>query len=190
MDYRKKQDREKTLSIAIIILVSVTVFSLVIAILLFFKVESLEKKLEDNREIVIKPMVNPEQEFSFIGERGDANYLRLMGLSFLSLRVDVNSQNIEYSHEILLSYATDELKQRLIPVLSQEKQRVMADNGSSSFYVKKIRVSPSTGLIDVEGELKFYYGLKETPTVHKHYQLRIETRKNQFKLTDFVEIIE
>ena len=183
MDYRKKQDREKTLSIAIIILVSVTVFSLVIAILLFFKVESLEKKLEDNREIVIKPMVNPEQEFSFIGERGDANYLRLMGLSFLSLRVDVNSQNIEYSHEILLSYATDELKQRLI----LGNWILVATVG---FYVKKIRVSPSTGLIDVEGELKFYYGLKETPTVHKHYQLRIETRKNQFKLTDFVEIIE
>lgn len=190
MDFKRKKEKEKTLSYAVLILLSITILSLIISILLFFKNENLQAKIDNNREVIIKPMINPEQDFSFVGERGDARYLKLMAISFLSLRLDVNSQTIENNHEALIGYTSEELRQKLIPILSQEKQRVMADNGSSTFYIRKMRVSPSNGIVDVQGDLKFYYGLKETPRVPKHYQLRIETRKNQLSLTDFVEIIE
>ena len=113
-----------------------------------------------------------------------------MGLSFISLRLDVNSQTVENSHEILLSYASNELREKLIPILSQEKRSLSVDNGSSVFYPKAIKVSPSNGIVDVKGELVFSYGIRKTPSVNKHYQLRIDMEKGLLKLTGFSEILD
>ena len=145
----------------------------------------------ENRQIIITPMINnTNQEYGFKGERGGSDYLRLMGLSFISLRLDVNSQTVENSHEILLSYASNELREKLIPILSQEKRSLSVDNGSSVFYPKAIKVSPSNGIVDVKGELVFSYGIRKTPSVNKHYQLRIDMEKGLLKLTGFSEILD
>lgn len=191
MEFNRKSNRERTLGIAILILVSIAGSTSLLAHRLYSDNKELIKEVRDNKQIIITPMVNngSPEGYSFIGERGDSRYLRLMGLSFLSLRLDVTTQTVEQSHEILLSHLSQDLREKMIPILSQEKKSLSVDNGSSVFYPRKILVSPSNGIIDVVGDLVFSYGIRKTPSLSKHYQLRIENRSSKLELTDFKEII-
>lgn len=190
MDIKQQRDQRKSLAVGMLVLIVITVLSLVLAILLFFQNNKLKNELIDNKQVIIRPMVNMEQDFSFYGDRGDARYLRSMALSFVALRVNVSSQTVENSHEILVSYASEEFRPKLIEALSKEKKVLSVDNGASTFYVKNIQVSPSNGIVDVKGELKFYYGIKSINPINKHYRLRIDTRNSKVELSDFVELQE
>lgn len=190
MDINRKKDLNRSLSIAVIIMTGIALLTSLLAHRLFWTNQELVKLALDNKQIIITPMINnTNQEYGFKGERGNSDYLRLMGLSFLSLRLDVNSQTVENSHEILLNYSSNELREKLTPILSQEKRSLSVDSGASVFYPKSIKVSPSNGIVDVQGELVFSYGIRKTPSVSKHYQLRIEVDKGLLKLTGFSEIM-
>lgn len=190
MDINRKKDLNRSLSIVVIIMTGIALLTSLLAHRLFSTNQELVKLALDNKQIIVTPMINnTNQEYGFKGERGNSDYLRLMGLSFLSLRLDVNSQTVENSHEILLNYSSNELREKLTPILSQEKRSLSVDSGASVFYPKSIKVSPSNGIVDVQGELVFSYGIRKTPSVSKHYQLRIEVDKGLLKLTGFSEIM-
>lgn len=190
MDINRKKDLNRSLSIVVIIMTGIALLTSLLAHRLFWTNQELVKLALDNKQIIVTPMINnTNQEYGFKGERGNSDYLRLMGLSFLSLRLDVNSQTVENSHEILLNYSSNELREKLTPILSQEKRSLSVDSGASVFYPKSIKVSPSNGIVDVQGELVFSYGIRKTPSVSKHYQLRIEVDKGLLKLTGFSEIM-
>jgi len=188
MDIKKQSDQKKVLAYTVVFCLVITFCSSLSSIYLIYQNKELTKQLLDNKQTIISPMVNLEKEFSFYGDRGDARYLRSMAISFLSLRLNVSAQNVEQSHEILLSYSSDDLRAKLIEVLSKEKKSLMVDNGASAFYVKEMKVNPNSGLIDVVGDVEFYYGIKKIEPIRKHYQLKIEMRNSQLKLTNFVEI--
>ena len=190
MDIKKQTDQKKVLAYTVFFSLIITGCSSLSSIYLAYQNKRLTEQLLNNKQTIISPMVNSEKEFSFYGDRGDARYLRSMAISFLSLRLNVSAQNIEQSHEILLGYASDDLRAKLMEVLSREKKSLTIDNGVSAFYVKEIKVNPNTGLVDVVGNLEFYYGIKKIEPIRKHYQLRIEIRNSQLKLTNFVEIHE
>lgn len=190
MDINRKKDLNRSLSIVVIIMTGIALLTSLLAHRLFWTNQELVKLALDNKQIIVTPMINnTNQEYGFKGERGNSDYLRLMGLSFLSLRLDVNSQTVENSHEILLNYSSNELREKLTPILSQEKRSLSVDSGASVFYPKSIKVSPSNGIVDVQGELVFSYGIRKTPSVPKHYQLRIDVDKGLLKLTGFSEIM-
>jgi conjugal transfer pilus assembly protein traE len=191
MNFNRIKELNRSLGIAVLIMTVIAASTSLLAHRLYSTNKELVQNAIENRQIIITPMINnTNQEYGFKGERGGSDYLRLMGLSFISLRLDVNSQTVENSHEILLSYASNELREKLIPILSQEKRSLSVDNGSSVFYPKAIKVSPSNGIVDVKGELVFSYGIRKTPSVNKHYQLRIDMEKGLLKLTGFSEILD
>ena len=191
MNFNRIKELNRSLGIAVLIMTVIAASTSLLAHRLYSTNKELVQNAIENRQIIITPMINnTNQEYGFKGERGGSDYLRLMGLSFASLRLDVNSQTVENSHEILLSYASNELREKLIPILSQEKRSLSVDNGSSVFYPKAIKVSPRNGLVDVKGELVFSYGIRKTPSVNKHYQIRIDMDKGLLKLTGFSEILD
>lgn len=191
MNFNRIKELNRSLGIAVLIMTVIAASTSLLAHRLYSTNKELVQNAIENRQIIITPMINnTNQEYGFKGERGGSDYLRLMGLSFASLRLDVNSQTVENSHEILLSYASNELREKLIPILSQEKISLSVDNGSSVFYPKAIKVSPSNGIVDVKGELVFSYGIRKTPSVNKHYQIRIDMDKGLLKLTGFSEILD
>ena len=191
MNFNRIKELNRSLGIAVLIMTVIAASTSLLAHRLYSTNKELVQNAIENRQIIITPMINnTNQEYGFKGERGGSDYLRLMGLSFISLRLDVNSQTVENSHEILLSYASNELREKLIPILSQEKRSLSVDNGSSVFYPKAIKVSPSNGIVDVKGELVFSYGIRKTPSVNKHYQLKIDMEKGLLKLTGFSEILD
>ncbi len=188
MDINLKKSNERTMAISVIVLIFMTILSIGFNYKLYSDYRVLVSQLVSNKQIIIKPMVGSDEEISFKGERGDARYLRLMALSFIGLRLDVNAQTVEQSHELLSAYLADGFREAMIPVLSQEKQRLKINNGNSVFFPKTIKVSPSNGIVDVVGDLQFSYGIEKAEPVPKHYRLRMETRNGKFELTDFVEM--
>lgn len=191
MNFNRIKEVNRSLGIAVLIMTVIAASTSLLAHRLYSTNKELVQNAIENRQIIVTPMINnTNQEYGFKGERGGSDYLRLMGLSFISLRLDVNSQTVENSHDILLSYASNELREKLIPILSQEKRSLSVDNGSSVFYPRAIKVSPSNGIVDVKGELVFSYGIRKTPSVNKHYQLRIDMEKGLLKLTGFSEILD
>ncbi|MDR5611504.1 MAG: TraE/TraK family type IV conjugative transfer system protein [Arsenophonus sp.] len=98
--------------------------------------------------------------FSFYGTLGDARYLLLMALSLLNLRLNVSAQTIKDSHDLLLAYSDTHLREKLISVLAEERQRMTINEASSSFYLKEVKVSPDSGVVDITGELHFSTALK------------------------------
>lgn len=191
MDFNRIKDINRSLGIAVMIMTGIAASTSLLAHRLYSTNKELVNTALENKQIIVTPMINnTNQEYGFKGERGNSDYLRLMGLSFLSLRLDVNSQTVENSHDILLGYSSNELREKLIPILSQEKRSLSVDNGSSVFYPRAIRVSPSNGIVDVKGELIFSYGIRRTPSVNKHYQLRIDMEKGLLRLTGFSEIMD
>lgn len=189
MDIKQQKDQRRTLAVGVLIILLLLILSLVATITLVIQNQQLTRELIDNKQTIISPMVNVDKGFSFIGERGDARYLRAIGLSMANLRFNVSSQNVEQSHEILIGYASEEFRPKLIEVLSREKKVLNADNGASTFYPKRVQVSTSEGIIDLVGELKFYYGIRDIEPIKKHYRLRIETRNSRLEITDFVELL-
>lgn len=191
MNFNRIKEVNRSLGIAVLIMTIIAASTSLLAHRLYSTNKELVQNAIENRQIIVTPMINnTNQEYGFKGERGGSDYLRLMGLSFISLRLDVNSQTVENSHDILLSYASNELREKLIPILSQEKRSLSVDNGSSVFYPKAIKVSPSNGIVDVKGEIVFSYGIRKTPSVNKHYQLRIDMEKGLLRLTGFSEIMD
>lgn len=191
MNFNRIKEVNRSLGIAVLIMTVIAASTSLLAHRLYSTNKELVQNAIENRQIIVTPMINnTNQEYGFKGERGGSDYLRLMGLSFISLRLDVNSQTVENSHDILLGYASNELREKLIPILSQEKRSLSVDNGSSVFYPRAIKVSPSNGIVDVKGELVFSYGIRKTPSVNKHYQLRIDMEKGLLKLTGFSEIMD
>ena len=187
MNINIKKSYERTLAITIVILFLMTALSTGLSYKLYSDNQSLINHIVNNKQTIFMPMVNSNEEFSFQGERGDARYLRLMAMSFLSLRLDVTAQTVEQSHEILSAYLGNNLREKLLPILSQEKQRLKTNNGSSVFYLGEIKVSPSNGVVVIKGKLNYSYGINSIDPVDKHYLLRIETRNGRLELTDFVE---
>lgn len=191
MDFNRIKDINRSLGIAVMVMTVIAASTSLLAHRLYSTNKELVQTALENKQIIVTPMINnTNQEYGFKGERGNSDYLRLMGLSFLSLRLDVNSQTVENSHDILLGYSSNELREKLIPILSQEKRSLSVDNGSSVFYPRAIKVSPSNGIVDVKGELIFSYGIRKTPSVNKHYQLRIDMEKGLLRLTGFSEIMD
>ena len=123
MNFNRIKEVNRSLGIAVLIMTVIAASTSLLAHRLYSTNKELVQNAIENRQIIVTPMINnTNQEYGFKGERGGSDYLRLMGLSFISLRLDVNSQTVENSHDILLSYASNELREKLIPILSQEKR--------------------------------------------------------------------
>lgn len=176
------------MAIAIIILLAISILSLGLCYRLHNDNRSLTNALVNNKQIIIQPM-GVAREFSFIGERGDARYLRAIGASLVNFRLNVTNSNIQASHDFLLAYACEGQEKILKPVLADERLRVKDKEASSVFYIGQILVDPDTGLVDITGKLEFTYGIN-TPSkpVPKHYQLRIDTRNEGMCFNSFVEV--
>ncbi|MEN4051974.1 TraE/TraK family type IV conjugative transfer system protein [Serratia marcescens] len=187
MEFKLTAARNRNLSVAIVILLIISILSLALCHRLYSDNRELTAALVNNKQIIVMPL-GANKTFAFNGERGDARYLRLMALSLLNLRLNVSAENAAESHELLLAYACDDQKQKMMPALDAEKRLLKANEGSSAFYPTEFRVWADKGIVEVMGKLQFIYGLQKPTPVDKRYQLRIDTRNDGMCFNAFVEV--
>lgn len=139
------------------------------------------------RQTVVTPMVY-NAPFSVSETEADADYLRMMTLSFLALRLNVSPETVDANHQFLLSYVKTESLQDFMTVLADEARRIKDNSVNSAFYQTDITVYPVNGRVDVRGVLKTWIGTARPDTEIKQYRLDLEYHNGLTRIVRFVEI--
>lgn len=79
--------------------------------------------LVHKRPVIVTPM-QYNAPFSVSENQADADYLRMMTLSFLALRLNVSPETVDMNHAFLLSYVKTETLQNFTSVLDDESKRI------------------------------------------------------------------
>ncbi len=187
MEYKLRSAGNRNLAITILVLLVMIILSLGLCWRMYSDNRALTAQLLDNRLTIVMPF-GADTPFSFTGKRGDARYLRLMALSWLALRLNINSDNASDSHKTLLADACDGAEKTMKPVLAEENARVSTNDGGSVFYPKDFRVRTDTGVVDITGQLSLSYGMHTASPVNKHYRIRTDTRNDRLCWSAFLEV--
>lgn len=187
MEYNLKSRRDRNLALALVIMLIIAAISGLLAHRLYSDNRALTNALLNNRQLIILPM-NANTEFGFVGERGDARYLRLMALSLVNLRLNISSSTAQAAHKLLMAYACEGQEKVMAPALTAERRSVSINEGSSVFYPAKISVNADKGIVDIGGNLQFTYGINEARPIEKHYRIRLDTRNDGLCFNAFVEV--
>jgi len=187
MEYNLKSRRDRNLALALVIMLIIAAISGLLAHRLYSDNRALTNALLNNRQLIILPM-SANSEFGFVGECGDARYLRLMALSLVNLRLNISSETADAAHKLLIAYACEGQKKVLEPALSAERKSIAMNEGSSVFYPNKIQVNADKGIVDVAGNLQFTYGMNDVRPVEKKYRIRLDTRNDGMCFNAFVEV--
>lgn len=187
MEYRLRTAGNRNMAIALMVLLVMVILALGLCWRMYSDNRALMARLVNNRETIVIPY-GADTPFSFTGQRGDARYLRLMALSWLNLRLNINSENAADSHEMLLASACDGAEKTLKPVLAEEKARVTTNDGGSVFYPKDFRVWAGSGVVDITGQLSLTYGMHTAAPVPKHFRIRTDIRNDRLCWSAFLEV--
>lgn len=121
MEYSAKQRQSKVVAFLYIGLLVLLGTSMIGTIILALDNRAL--RLEQPRHLV--PMLL-DKPFSISSTGADSNYLQMLGMSFILLRLNVSPETIEGQHKMLLSYVAEEARPGLAAVLLTKQERFSA----------------------------------------------------------------
>lgn len=143
--------------------------------------------LVHKRPVIVTPM-QYNAPFSVSENQADADYLRMMTLSFLALRLNVSPETVDMNHAFLLSYVKTETLQDFTSVLDDESKRIKDNSVNSAFYQTDITVYPANGRVDIRGVLKTWIGTARPDTEIKQFRLDLEYHNGLTRIARFVEV--
>ncbi|ELE9247891.1 type IV conjugative transfer system protein TraE [Enterobacter kobei] len=174
-----------TKMIAIILMVL-----MVLVFILAFAVSWLaitNRSLIHEQRTVVTPMTY-SAPFAVSETSADAEYFRMMTLSFLALRLNVSPETVDSNHAFLLSFVQPEVSGDFNPVLQAEAAQIKASDVNSTFYPSEVNVYPVDGRVDVRGVLKMWIGNSKPSTEIKSYRLRLKYAGGFTRIGRFYEV--
>ncbi|MCS5452319.1 type IV conjugative transfer system protein TraE [Enterobacter huaxiensis] len=162
-------------------------------LLIFILAAAVTRQAFTNNDLIHKrqTIVTPMQfnaPFTVSETRADTEYLRMMTLSFLALRLNVSPETVDLNHEFLLSYVRTASVPDFVPVLDDESKRIKDNGVNSAFYQTDITVYPANGRVDARGVLKTWIGTARPETEIKQYRLDLEYDNGLTRIARFVEV--
>ena len=136
-------------------------------------------------EIRYIPMTS--NAFTLSSNNVDSAYLDAVSMSILSLKLNVNPKTVEASHQHLLSYVASNHYAAFSKTLSQEKEVIVEDDMSSSFYLESIASNPNDLASDVSGTLHRFVGTRAIEPVKVHYRLSYDYQNGRIQIKSFEE---
>lgn len=162
-------------------------FFLALSLISNIYLEVTNRTLVNKREKIVVPMAF-DAPFVVSESQASAPYLQMMGLSFISLRLNVSPETVDMTHAFLLSYVKAESRETFAPVLAAEARRIKENAVTSAFYHTSIRVYPSASMVDIRGVLKTWIGNSRPLEEIKHYRLQLRYRAGVTSIEKFVEV--
>jgi len=180
---------EKTRTLALS-LVTVFVF-LIISVISNAILAALVYHQRHHAQIIIMPMASGHNAGYKLSTRSyDSRYLRDMGISFISLRLNVSPETVAGNHKLLLSYVATSARPGLVDILTKEEKVVIDDDLTSAFYFDRINVYPDADIFEVAGVLKTWSGKYLLEPLPKKYQLKVNYVNGTFEIVKFTEVEE
>ncbi|KJX15464.1 conjugal transfer protein TraE [Enterobacter hormaechei subsp. xiangfangensis] len=113
-----------------------------------------------------------------------------MGLSFVSLRLNVTPETVDAQHEQLLKYVYPASQNNLKIQLAEDAKRIKDNNVNSSFYWTFVRAYPVENRVEIRGELKTWIGDSRPYSEIKHYVIQFNRLDGISWLTRFGEVTD
>lgn len=128
--------------------------------------------------------------FTLTRSHADANYLESVAQSLLFLRYNISPESVKANHQSLLRYVAKEARPEMQDVLAVEAKEIINNNVTSAFYLTKLEVYPTDGIIDIQGELKTWIGKREALPEHKRLRLHIKYTNGISEVISFEDIVD
>ena len=174
---------KRTIALIILGLLMVLIISITGTTYLIFTNRSL---IQEQKHLVT-PMISGAP-YSVSQTTADAEYYRLMTLSFLALRLNVTPETVDSNHRLLKSFIKPTSRDAFDKVLSAEAGRIKRSDVTSTFYQNDITVYPVDGRVDVAGMLKTWVGNDKPITELKSYRLTLRYDAGATSIEQFVEV--
>ncbi len=126
--------------------------------------------------------------FTLSSNEVDSAYLDAVSLSILSLKLNINPKTVSASHQHLLSFVDSDHYAAFSKTLSQEKEVIVEDDMSSSFYLERISSNPSHLISEVSGILHRFVGTRSIEPVKVHYLLSYDYQNGRIQIKSFEEM--
>lgn len=176
----------KTKTLAFIILIQLII--IIVLLITVICVGVTVYNLRNNVNTVVIPMAQ-SGSYNISNENYSTRYLRDMGLSFISLRLNNTPETIHKKHEELLSYVAVESRPQISAILSDEEKIIIKDDLTTAFYYDEINLYPSHEVFEVKGILKTWSGDRRLVDQEKTYQLQVEYKNGTLYLLNFIEVV-
>jgi conjugal transfer pilus assembly protein TraE len=185
MEYSAKQRQSKVVAS---IFVGLLVFlSLSMTGTIILGLENRDLRLNQPRHLI--PMML-DKPFSISTTGADSNYLQMLGMSFILLRLNVSPETIDGQHKALLSYVDEESRPNLAAVLYDEARKIKSNEIASAFYSTNIAIDASRGTMDIRGVIRYFSGERPLTPSNKHYQLEFTFNNGVASLKHFLEVTD
>lgn len=148
---------------------------------------TVNRNLIASHEKIIIPMTF-NSPFSIAENQASAQYLQMMALSFISLRLNVTPETVNSQHNLLLSYVRPEVRENFSPILEEESRRIRDNAVSSAFYESGVQIWPSSGIIDIRGVLRTWIGHSQPREELRHYRLQLKYAAGVTHVEKFIEV--
>lgn len=135
--------------------------------------------------IVTPPVVS--KPFQWSKSQVDVNYLEMMALFWMNLKLNVTPSTIIQQQAILLKYTTPKYYAHFRATLDKEQKVVTQQQVSSTFYpdVKAIKIDRSSLQVRVPGVLKRWINAVAMPEIAKTYLIQFHYSNGQLLLSGF-----
>ena len=140
-----------------------------------------------NERTIVTPLFF-NRPFSLSMQQADAAYLRMMTLSFLSLRLNVTPETVDQQHKLLLFFVAPTVRPYLVSVFHQEAKVIRQADVSSVFFETRMQVNSRNNQVDIRGVLARYAGTHALPERQKHYRLSFVMSSGHLMITSFEEV--
>jgi conjugal transfer pilus assembly protein TraE len=144
-------------------------------------------RLQNEQRTVTTPMAF-QAPFAVSQNQMDASYLQQMGLSFISLRLNVSPETVDAQHQALLHYVRPASQNALRVKLAEDAKQIKSNNVNSAFFMTGVRVFPASGRVEFRGELKTWIGDSAPYSEIRHYALFLTREDGVTWLSRFAEV--
>lgn len=135
--------------------------------------------------IVTPPLVS--KPFQWSKQQVDVNYLEMMTLFWMNLKLNVTPATIAQQQTVLLKYTTPKYYAHFRATLNKEQKAVTEQHISSTFYpdVKAIKVDGHSLQVQVPGVLRRWINDVAMPEISKTYLIQFHYSNGQLLLNGF-----
>ncbi|HGV9240586.1 TPA: type IV conjugative transfer system protein TraE [Klebsiella aerogenes] len=185
MEHGARLSTTRVIGLGFICLGTVTVLSLATNVIQGIN----NYRLQNEQKVAVTPMLY-NAPFAVSQNQSDASYLEQMGLSFVSLRLNVTPETVDAQHEQLLKYVYPASQNNLKIQLAEDAKRIKDNNVNSSFYWTFVRAYPAENRVEIRGELKTWIGDSRPYSEIKHYVIQFNRLDGISWLTRFGEVTD
>lgn len=117
--------------------------------------------------------------------RVDSDYLSLMAENFIYSRLNVTPETVTREHQSLLRFVDPSSYNNILAQLKKEEDLIKAQKISSSFVISGIKASPEKLMVEINGQLRRFVGLREIEPAEVRYRIHFKYHLGRLAIVSF-----